>query len=167
MSRISKAALVIFGAWLAAVSLGAQPPWLAPAFQPFVYGMTQPIINCSLGTIYVRTSNASPSIWLCAPTNTWTQVAFAAGTLPAGSIVFVEAGSCPTGYVEVVGLNEKTIIGTLAANGNVGTTGGANTVTPTVSVQETRVAGGFNAVTAISPFDNRSAFVRLIGCKKT
>ncbi len=57
------------------------------------------------------------------------------GTIPAqGQIFFILSGSCPAGFSEVTALNGKTIIGTLAANGDVGTTGGSDTVTPAGTV---------------------------------
>lgn len=43
------------------------------------------------------------------------------------------SGTCPAGYDESVALNGKALVGTLAANGNVGTTGGSDTITPTGS----------------------------------
>lgn len=57
----------------------------------------------------------------------------AAGVAP-GQITLILSGTCPTGFSEVTALNGKTIIGTLAANGNVGTTGGSDTITPTGTV---------------------------------
>jgi hypothetical protein len=53
--------------------------------------------------------------------------------LPAGGIFFVASGGCPVGSTENADLSGKAIIGTVAANMNVGTTGGADTITPTVA----------------------------------
>lgn len=52
-------------------------------------------------------------------------------TTPAGAIGLITLGACPAGFSEVSALDGKTLIGTLAAHGNVGTTGGSDTVTPT------------------------------------
>jgi hypothetical protein len=52
--------------------------------------------------------------------------------VPRGTILLM-AAACPTGYVEVTALNGAMPLGTLAANGDVGTTGGSNTITPTVA----------------------------------
>lgn len=52
---------------------------------------------------------------------------------PVGVVTLVIAGSCPPGTAEIAALNGSTLFGTLAANGDVGTTGGANTITPTVA----------------------------------
>lgn len=58
-----------------------------------------------------------------------TLVAQAEG-VPVGAIVFIKAGTCPTGYDEDTDVNGKTVLGTLAANGNVGGTGGSDNITP-------------------------------------
>jgi hypothetical protein len=52
------------------------------------------------------------------------------GGLPAGAVMLILSGTCPTGYTEATELNGVTLIGTLAANGDVGSTGGANNITP-------------------------------------
>jgi hypothetical protein len=59
---------------------------------------------------------------------TW--VAQAGGGLPAGVVVMVASGACPSGYTEVSALNGKMPLGTLDANANVGGTGGADNITP-------------------------------------
>lgn len=51
------------------------------------------------------------------------------GSVPIGAIVFVISGSCPAGYAEVAALNGRMPVGTLAANANVGTTGGSDSIT--------------------------------------
>lgn len=50
--------------------------------------------------------------------------------LPSGFIGMVISGTCPTGTTEVAALDGKTLFGTVAASANVGTTGGADTITP-------------------------------------
>ena len=52
------------------------------------------------------------------------------GSIPSGSILLVDAGTCPTGFSEVAGLNGKTLFGTVTANADVGATGGADNITP-------------------------------------
>lgn len=52
--------------------------------------------------------------------------------IPAG-LITISFSACPVNWTEVSALNGVTVIGTLAANGNAGTGGGANTVTPTVA----------------------------------
>jgi hypothetical protein len=55
------------------------------------------------------------------------------GAYPVGSTIIITSGSCPTGTAEVSAFNGAMPEGTIAANGDVGTTGGANNVTPTGS----------------------------------
>lgn len=50
--------------------------------------------------------------------------------VPQGAILLILSGACPTGFEEATELNGKTIIGTVAANKDVGTTGGSDTITP-------------------------------------
>jgi hypothetical protein len=114
---------------LAAV-LRAQPPWSMSGFQPVIYGTAAPVINCSTASIYVQVATA-PSLWLCTATNTWSQLGWAsAAGVPTGAIIFVASGTCPSGYSEVAGLDGRMVRGTVAANGNVGGTGGSDTITP-------------------------------------
>lgn len=61
-------------------------------------------------------------------------ISYGGGTaLPTGSIIIILSGSCPSGYTEATELNGVMLLGTLAANADVGTTGGADTITPTGS----------------------------------
>lgn len=52
------------------------------------------------------------------------------GRVPSGAILLLLAGSCPVGYTEATALNGRTLLGTLAANADVGTTGGTDSFTP-------------------------------------
>lgn len=78
----------------------------------------------------------------------WEAVGGGSGeSVPSGSILLIASGSCPTGYSEETSLNGKTLVGTLAANGNVGTTGGSDTITPAGTVsQPTLTMNSFSAV---------------------
>jgi len=49
--------------------------------------------------------------------------------IPAGTVIMVTT-TCPSGFSEVAQANGRMPLGTLAANGNAGTTGGADNVTP-------------------------------------
>ncbi len=48
--------------------------------------------------------------------------------IPAGLVAMVVTGACPVGWMEVPALNGRMVRGTLAANVNVGMTGGADSV---------------------------------------
>jgi len=50
---------------------------------------------------------------------------------PLGTIVMTSLSACPSGTQELAAFNGAMPEGTLAANGDVGTTGGSNTITPT------------------------------------
>ena len=74
----------------------------------------------------VFTNQNANIIYACGPLNTWVIIP----TIQPGTISFVTTGNCPTGWTEITELNGKTLVGTLAANGNVGTTGGLDSITP-------------------------------------
>ncbi len=87
--------------------------------------------TCVQGSIFVTTTNAALSV--CTETDTWTTLPTSSGSIPSGLITLIASGTCPTGWAESSALNGKMLRGTVAANGNVGTTGGADTITPTVA----------------------------------
>lgn len=60
----------------------------------------------------------------------WISFEALSGSLPSGTIILTLT-TCPTGFDEATELNGKTLIGTLAANKDVGTTGGNDNITPT------------------------------------
>lgn len=60
--------------------------------------------------------------------------------VPSGMISFVNSGSCPSGWTEV-NLGANYILATLAANGDVGTTGGSNSYTPAGTVSAPTFTG--------------------------
>ncbi len=62
------------------------------------------------------------------------------GGIPTGGII-ISLSACATGYAEVAALNGVTLIGTLAANGDVGTSGGSNTITPAGTVSQPTFSG--------------------------
>ena len=80
------------------------------------------------GSIYIQSSNGH--VWTCNG-SIWTDDS--AASVPSGLTAMVVSGACPSGYTEVSSLNGAMPYGTLTANGNIGTTGGADTVTPTVA----------------------------------
>jgi len=51
-------------------------------------------------------------------------------SLPRGAIILMQE-ACPAGFTELSALNGKMPLGTLVANGDVGTTGGSSSITPT------------------------------------
>lgn len=85
--------------------------------------------NCAVGGFVISPDD---TIWVCrGVASTPVQLQTGGGSsVPAGSILLIDSGSCPAGYAEVAGLNGRTILGTVAANGNAGGTGGSATITP-------------------------------------
>ncbi len=83
---------------------------------------------CTAGDLFTTTTN--PALNICTATNTWSAVPFG---LPSGSVVLISSGTCPTGYSEATDLDGVMLRGTLAAHGNIGQGGGADTITPTVA----------------------------------
>jgi hypothetical protein len=83
-------------------------------------------------------SSGAPGQCMSKATNgtvTWSNCGGGSG-LPSGAIVIVVSGACPSGFSEEASLSGKTLLGTLAANGDVGTTGGSDTITPTGTVSK-------------------------------
>ena len=73
-------------------------------------------------------------------------------SIPSGSILVIESGSCPNGYTET--LNGQFLLGTNNASGDVGTTGGSNSITPNGSISSLVFSGSSvlsNSVSAGTP----------------
>lgn len=105
--------------------------------------------SCATGDRFVLDSGGVKN-WYCNATNSWRPAAApdtnygdstrflrgdwswqvpSSGGLPSGLIVMTLT-SCPAGFSEVASLSGKFVLGTVAANGNVGTTGGSDNITP-------------------------------------
>jgi hypothetical protein len=67
---------------------------------------------------------------------TWGPSSCGSSSMPTGLITLVVSGSCPSGFTEVTALDGKMLRGTLAAHGDVGTTGGNATITPAGTVSQ-------------------------------
>jgi hypothetical protein len=77
--------------------------------------------------------------------------------LPSGAILLILSGTCPAGWSEATALNGKTLRGTLAANLDVGTTGGLDIYTPAGTNSAPALAmnpytpGGTNGTVSFTP----------------
>lgn len=118
---------------LAAVWFGQSAGPIGPTAEPPIkVGSGSPSGAC--GDVRLYTDAVTSTLWVC-PVASWVQVgASEGGGVPAGSILIVDTGTCPATYSEVSALSGKTLVGTLAAGGNVGSTGGADNITPAGSV---------------------------------
>jgi hypothetical protein len=171
--------------------------------------------SCSFGATFVKSGAGAGPYWCSAP-NVWTSLAGSGSGsgLAAGEIIIKLSGACSTGFEEATELNGRTLIGTLAANGDVGTTGGSDSITQVLQhthmvtvtdpghahamnvgatddtsapfdradagtnasgAQATTATGGnFTGVTAatanpagsVASIDNRSAFIKVLFCRK-
>lgn len=112
--------------------------------------------------------------------------------VPVGGIIIILSGTCPAGFAEETLLNGKFALGTVAANADIGTTGGQDTVTQVINhvhaeTAPTSASGGAlrfavdtnasgsvaaglntaNPVGGVASIDNRPAFIKVIFCRKT
>lgn len=114
-------------------------------------GATLPA-TCVQGSMFVLTTTPVTP-YVCSATNTWTAISGGeGGGLPAGMIGLVASGSCPQGYAEVSAFSGKFLLGTDASSGNVGSTGGADTITP----EGVNSGGSVNAHSGTSVADHAS-----------
>lgn len=73
---------------------------------------------------------ASTKAWSCVADVTSEAAPAPGASLPSGFVGLVVTGTCPQGTTQVGALDGKTLVGTVAANANVGGTGGADSITP-------------------------------------
>ncbi len=92
-------------------------------------GPTRPL-DCTIGSVYISSITGANSI--CSTGNTWVDIP-GSTSIPPGLIV-ITLTSCPSGWTESTALNGKFLRGTIAANGNVGQTGGIDAATPTGTI---------------------------------
>lgn len=88
--------------------------------------------SCANGE--VLTYNSTSQQYECQP-------AGGGGGVPAGAILLIVSGSCPSGYVEETAFNGRLPLGTLAANSDIGTTGGSDNITPAGTVSQPTFTG--------------------------
>lgn len=115
---------------LLAVAVSSRDPRAQLSGSYIANGSGSPSGACINGSVYIEASNGH--IWTCSGT-AWTDTSAAASGPPSGFIGMIASGSCPSGYGEVSALSGSMPYGTVAANGDVGGTGGANSITPTIA----------------------------------
>jgi hypothetical protein len=108
----------------------------------FASAQAQGLTQCVIGGTY---TDGSGHIMYCTGNATATQVTTTAelntaisgvsGGMPAG-LIALSLTACPSGWGEVAALNGVMVRGTVAANANVGTTGGSDTRTPAGTVSQ-------------------------------
>jgi hypothetical protein len=112
------------------------------------YGTTLPS-TCLAGAIFTVTSGLG-SFSYCNPNNTWNTLSAAASSVPAGMLTMILSGTCPAGWTESAALNGRMFRGTIAANGDVGTTAGADSITPAGTVAAPIFTGNSVASSAVT-----------------
>lgn len=133
----------ITGLLLALFALAVSPALAQEGSYGLARGNTLPP-TCGYGDLYyLRTSEHG--IYECTAADTWTRMARSTETgggtsLPAGSIILT-LSTCPVGFTEVASLSGKFLVATVAANGDVGTVGGSDTITPTGTVSTPTFTG--------------------------
>jgi hypothetical protein len=182
MRRILELALVllIIWGWAVLFSRGGDPPG-----SPSALAQSCP----TPGDGKVPTWSAAANDYICQ------SPASSSGSIPVGAIVIIAQGDCAatlgTGWAEITAFSGVMLRGTLAANADIGGTGGSDTITPVGTNAATVTTGncaatvktGTSSSTACSsttpnlavpgeqftgsPFDNRPAFVKVIFCQKT
>lgn len=127
----------------------------------------QPNTPCSTSSYNPVVSNAAgTSLYICTTGGTW----LALPVTPPGSIVMLTSGTCNAGWVEATELDGVTLVGTLASHSNVGTTGGADNVTPTGTNSALTFTGNSitsSAVSAGTPAGTNSATATSGNCAAT
>lgn len=113
-------------------------------------GISELAINQMTGSVYICPISGQ---WPIVPNITGGNSA----AVPSGLVTFVMSGTCPVGFTEVSALNGKMLKGTVTANGNVGTSGGADTITPTGTVSPiTSVVNHTHSVSVTDPGHNHT-----------
>jgi hypothetical protein len=104
--------------------------------------------SCPTAAVAFMTDQ-SPNLYACS-SSTWVQQTSSGGSMPSGMIGMIVTGSCPSAWTQVAALNGTMLQGTLAANGDVGTTGGSNSITATGTVSQPTFSGASDTTSAVS-----------------
>lgn len=103
--------------------------------------VAQPATPCNPNSGSWSVSTSSAVFYVCASDGlSWLTVGGGGSSVPQGSILLILSGACPTGFEEATELNGQTLVGTLAANKDVGTTGGNDSITPAGTNSGTAIA---------------------------
>ncbi len=100
-----------------------------------VFGPTLPSY-CSLGEPFFLTADSKLYFCTSKEAATWTVIGGSGGALPTGAVIAITSGTCPAGTTEAADLSGKFLLGTVAANSDVGTAGGADAITPQGTVSQ-------------------------------
>jgi hypothetical protein len=100
----------------------------------FVSSSTPPSAGVDVGYLWYDTTAGALKVVSSTGPVVWTAVGGGTSSggdpVPTGAILIMATGVCPAAYVEETSLDGRMPIGTLVANGDLGATGGSNTLTP-------------------------------------
>jgi hypothetical protein len=116
----------------------------------FVSGTTPPSAGVDVGYLWYDTGAGAVKVASSVGPVVWTAIGGSStggDPVPTGAILLVASGSCPASYVEETSLDGRMPIGTLAANGDLGTTGGADTLTPSGTINAQTFTGTLASLT--------------------
>jgi len=116
--------------------------------------------TCTTGEGFFLTSSTSTRLHECTAENTWTSAASTSGqgaALPSGAIVLILSGTCPAGFTQETALNGRFVLGTVAANGDVGTTGGSDSITTVLNHTHPVTDPGHTHTLPVGATDDTSA----------
>jgi hypothetical protein len=111
------------------------------------------LFNMLLSTLLAFALLQSPSVQQQLGQPSWSNT----GMLNSGMIVFIDTGSCPTGWTEVSSTGNY-ILFTSSAAGNAGTTGGSNSYTPAgTNATVSFMPAGTNSTSTVTPLGTNNA----------
>lgn len=134
MNRTLGALIAALLVGISLVGLGASTPNDSRTPTMFVSASTPPSAGVDVGYLWYDTAAGSLKVASSTGPVVWTAVGGGSSSggdpVPTGAILLMATGVCPASYVEETSLDGRMPIGTLVANGDLGTTGGSNTLTP-------------------------------------
>lgn len=117
----------------------------------FVSASTPPSAGVDVGYLWYDTAAGALKVVSSTGPVVWTAVGGGSSSgsdpVPTGAILLMATGTCPASYVEETSLDGKMPIGTLVANGDLGATGGADSLTPAGSINAQTFTGTLASLT--------------------
>jgi len=98
------------------------------------------LVALSLLVLLLASAACGQLVGVWSPANGGTGFSSAGATPFTGAIFLIVSGSCPSYATEVTALNGVMLEGTIHTNGDVGNTGGSNSIAPTGTVSQPSLA---------------------------
>jgi hypothetical protein len=116
----------------------------------FVSGSTPPSAGVDVGYLWYDTAAGTLKVATSTGPVVWAAVGGGSSggdPVPTGAILLMASGTCPATYVEETSLDGRMPIGTLTAHADLGTTGGADTLTPAGTINAQTFTGTLASLT--------------------